>query len=155
TARFGTNLRRATFTPCSLPGESRLRDAHIFQVTRSRWEARRDVSGGSMYGTAQHSGGRARMTGLITAAALTRGAGWVFTTGLAKDFIPELQKKMEVFILQPEKPKEVEKLPDPPKVEKTKPVEVPPPELVAPDIPIPVDTTPVITAPPAPPEPVV
>jgi protein TonB len=95
------------------------------------------------------------MTGLITAAALTLGAGWVFTTGLAADFIPELQKKMEVFILQPEKPKEVEKLPDPPKVEKTKPVEVPPPELVAPDIPIPVDTTPVITAPPAPPEPVV
>ena len=99
-----------------------------------------------MYGTVRHSGGRARMTGIITAAALTAGAGWVFTTGLAQDFIPELQKKMEVFILQPEKPKEVEKLPDPPKVEKVKPVEVPPPELVAPDIPPPVDVTPVITA---------
>jgi protein TonB len=95
------------------------------------------------------------MTGIITAALLTVGAGYVFTTGLANDFIPDLQKKMEVFILQPEKPKEVEKLPDPPKVEKVKPVEVPPPELVAPDIPIEITTPPVITAPPAPPEPVV
>jgi len=108
-----------------------------------------------MYGTIRHSGGRARMTGIITAAALTVGAGYVFSTGLANDFIPDLQKKMEVFILQPEKPIEVEKLPDPPKVEKVKPVEVPPPEFVAPDIPIEVTTPPVITAPPAPPEPVV
>ncbi|HEV7692959.1 MAG TPA: TonB family protein [Hyphomonadaceae bacterium] len=107
-----------------------------------------------MYGTMQRSGGRARMTGIITAAALTVGAGYVFTTGLANDFIPELQKKMEVFIMQPEKPKEVEKLPDPPKVEKVKPIDVPPPELVAPDIPIVSPEPPVITAPPAPPEPV-
>lgn len=95
------------------------------------------------------------MTGIVTAAALTAGFGWVFATGLAQNIIPDIQKRMEVFILQPEKPQEVEKLPDPPKVEKVKPVEVPPPELVAPDIPPPVEATPVITAPPAPPEPVV
>jgi periplasmic protein TonB len=105
-----------------------------------------------MYGTVQHSGGRARTFGLVTAALMTVGAGWVFTTGLAHDFIPALQKKMEVFILQPEKPQEV-KPPEPPKIEKVKPVEVPPPQFVAPDIPIPPNVEPVITAPPAPPEP--
>jgi protein TonB len=93
------------------------------------------------------------MTGIITAVALTVGAGYVFTTGLASNFIPEMQKKMEVFMLQQEKPIEVE--PPPPKVEKVKPVDVPPPEFVAPDIPIEVTTPPVITAPPAPPEPVI
>jgi periplasmic protein TonB len=105
-----------------------------------------------MYGTLQRSGGRARMTGIITAAMLTVGAGYVFSTGLANDFIPEMQKKMEVFILQQEKPLEVE--PPPPKIDKVKPIDVPPPEFVAPDIPIEVTTPPVITAPPAPPEPV-
>jgi periplasmic protein TonB len=106
-----------------------------------------------MYGTVEHSGGRARTFGLVTAALMTVGAGWVFSTGLAHDFIPQLQKKMEVFILQPEKPKEVEPLPEPPKIEKVKPVETPPPELVAPDIPVPTNIEPVITAPPAPAEP--
>ena len=107
-----------------------------------------------MYGTVQHSAGRARMTGIVTAIALTAGAGWVFTTGLAPGFIPELQKKMEVFILQPEKPKEVEPLP-PPEIEKVKPVEIPPPQLIVPDIPVQTPTPPVIIAPPAPPAPVI
>ena len=99
-----------------------------------------------MYGTVQHSGRRTRLAGVVTAALMTVGAGYVFTSGLANDFVPEIEKKMEVFLMAPKE----EPLPLP--VEKEKPVEkvkVEQPKLVAPDIPY-VPEEPVITAPPAP-----
>jgi len=99
-----------------------------------------------MYGTIQHSGRRTRVAGIIAAALMTAGAGYVFSSGLAYDFVPMIEKKMEVFLMAPKE----ERLPLP--VEKEKPVEkveVEQPKLVAPDIPF-VPEEPVITAPPAP-----
>jgi protein TonB len=99
-----------------------------------------------MYGTIQHSGRRTRLAGVATAVLMTAGAGYFFTSSLVYDFVPMVEKKMEVFLMAPKE----EPLPLP--VEKEKPVEkvdVKQPELVAPDIPF-VPETPVITAPLAP-----
>lgn len=106
-----------------------------------------------MYGSVQHSGRRTRVVGLVTAAAITVGAGYVFATGMKLDINPLDESKMEMVILTPPEP--------PPPVEEIKPVEVPEvdvapaaPELVAPDIPFEIEVPPVIVAPVAEPVPI-
>ena len=105
-----------------------------------------------MYGSVQHSGRRTRVIGLVTAAAITVGAGYVFATDMKLDINPLDEPKMEMVILTPpEPPPPVEEI----KVEVPK-VEVAPaaPELVAPDIPFEIEVPPVIVAPVADPVPV-
>ncbi len=104
-----------------------------------------------MYGAVKQPGGRARTIGLVSAAVLTFGAYYGFSTGLVQHFVPMIEKKMEVFILTPEKPIEIKPVEKPKEIK----IDVPAPDLVAPpELPvIPVD--PVIIAPPAPAEPVV
>lgn len=105
-----------------------------------------------MYGSVQHSGRRTRVVGLMTAAAITVGAGYVFATGMKLDINPLDESKMEMVILTPpEPPPPVEEI----KVEEPE-VEVAPaaPELVAPDIPFEIEVPPVIVAPVADPVPV-
>lgn len=105
-----------------------------------------------MYGRVQHSGRRTRAIGLVTAAALTAGLGYVLAEGMNLDIIPKDNSAMEMVIITP---------PPVPPVEEIKPVEVPEvdvapaaPELVAPDIPFEIESPPVITAPVAEPVPV-
>lgn len=105
-----------------------------------------------MYGSVQHSGRRTRVVGLVTAAAITVGAGYVFATGMKLDINPLDETKMEMVILTPpETPPPVEEL----KVEVPE-VEVAPaaPELVAPDIPFEIEVPPIVVAPVAEPVPV-
>jgi protein TonB len=84
------------------------------------------------------------------AGLMSVGAVWVFNNGMISKFVPSLEKKMEVLILQQEKPQEV--IP-PPEVKKVKVDVPPPPELTAPPIEFVPPEPPVITAPPAPVEP--
>ena len=57
-----------------------------------------------MYGSVQHSGRRTRVVGLVTAAAITVGAGYVFATGMKLDINPLDESKMEMVILTPPEP---------------------------------------------------
>lgn len=91
------------------------------------------------------------MFGIVSAAVLTLGAGWVFSEGIRQDIFPTLEKRTElVMIEQKEEP-----LPLPVKKEEPPPeVKVEVPELVAPPDPPIIPEDPVITAPPAPEAPV-
>src|SRR5690242_18691791 len=111
---------------------------------RARHQRRKD-----MYGHVPQASGRARMSGAVTAVALTLATGYGVMVAATRSFVPPVEKITELFIMEPEKLQEVKPLP----VEKPKIVVEKPPEFVAPPIVPPPQVQPVIVAPPAPAEP--
>lgn len=105
-----------------------------------------------MYANAHQSGGGAtRVTGMFAAVLMTLGAGYVFSSGFAQNFLPIQDKKTELVMIAPEEIVNPLPLPEEePKIE----VKLDAPPLIVPDIPIVVETPPPILAPPSPPAPV-